>query len=113
MYGNRTDRQDPGFLQEFASAWIVALFFLAVGVAAISLRVPAVRDRIALQWYDPPVSAAEPAEAPGFPGPDLTTPQIGDAASDAEVLICDAIADPASQASAPVARAVHPSETPC
>jgi hypothetical protein len=106
------NRRDPGLSRELVAAWIVTLLVGAFGLIVTSRHAPDVCDRVvAPQWYDPPVTCAEPSdkEASGSRGGAVTTSQ-----ADNLPPICDAIAGSASATRAPVpGTAANGCELPC
>jgi hypothetical protein len=114
MFGNRRDR---GFIRELVGAWIVTLLVVALGLAVTSHHVPEVRNRAAApQWYDPPVTSAEPweNEASGPRDADVITSQTDNSTVPDLAPICDTIAGAASDERAPApGPAANGSELPC
>ena len=110
MFGNR---RDPGLSRELVAAWIVTLLVGPFGLTVASHHVPHGCDGrlVVPQWYDPPVTCAEPSDngASGLRGGAVTT-----SPADNLPTICDAFADSASVTRAPVpGTAANRCELPC
>ena len=104
-----SDGKGRGFPGELVAAWMVVLVVLAVGLTAIMLHKPGIRDRSLPQWHGPPIAGGSPLEDESM---DLDETEM--VSHPTAKNICNMIARSTSYAQAPSSGTIaHQSEVPC